>query len=96
MRSNPVGIQTRAVQQGASLKISGEKVWITNGHVSDLVVVVCRTEDGPSMVLVDRERHGYTSRDIDKLGQKEVFSAQLFFDGTEVPADHFLGPRDRG
>lgn len=94
--SNPAAVQTRAVQHGASLRISGEKVWITNGHVSDLVVVVCRTEDGPSMVLVDRERHGYTSRDIDKLGQKEVSSAQLFFDDTEVPADNFLGPPGQG
>lgn len=93
--SNPAAVQTRAVRHGASLRITGEKVWITNGNVSDLVVVVCRTEDGPSMVLVDRE-HGYTSRDIDKLGQKESSSAQLFFDGTEVPADNFIGPPGEG
>lgn len=93
--SNPAAIQTRAVRHGASLKISGEKVWITNGNVSDLVVVVCRTDEGPSMVLVDRG-HGYTSRDIDKLGQKESSSAQLFFDEVEVPAENFIGPPGEG
>lgn len=66
--SNPAAVQTRAVRHGASLRVTGEKVWITNGNVSDLVVVVCRTDEGPSMVLVDRE-HGYSSRDIDKLGR---------------------------
>ena len=93
--SNPAAVQTRAVRHGGSLRISGEKVWITNGNVSDLVVVVCRTEEGPSMVLVDRQ-HGYTSRDIDKLGQKESSSAQLIFDDVEVPADHFIGPPGEG
>lgn len=93
--SNPAAVTTRAVRRGASLVLNGEKVWITNGHVSDLVVVVCRTDDGPSLVLVDRE-HGYVSRDIHKLGQKESSSAQLVFDGIEVPATNLLGPAGSG
>ena len=93
--SNPAAVQTRAVREGHTLRVKGEKVWITNGNISDLVVVVCRTDEGPSMVLVDRE-HGYTSRDIDKLGQKESSSAQLFFDDVQVPADHYIGPPGEG
>lgn len=93
--SNPSEVTTRATRRGARLVLRGEKVWITNGHVSDLVVVVCRTEEGPSMVLVDRA-HGYLSRDIDKLGQKESSSAQLVFDDVEVPASNLLGPPGAG
>lgn len=93
--SNPAAVTTRAARRGASLVLRGEKVWITNGHVSDLVVVVCRTDEGPSLVLVDRA-HGYASRDIHKLGQKESSSAQLTFDDVEVPATNLLGPPGAG
>lgn len=93
--SNPAAVKTRAVRRGESLVLRGEKVWITNGHVSDLVVVVCRTDEGPSLVLVDRA-DGYQSRDIHKLGQKESSSAQLTFDDVGVPATNLLGPPGSG
>lgn len=93
--SNPAEVTMRAVRRGSSLVLRGEKIWITNGHVSDLVVVVCRTDEGPSMVLVDRD-HGYQSRDIHKLGQKESSSAQLSFEDVEVPATNLLGPPGAG
>lgn len=93
--SNPAEMRTRATRHGESFRLKGEKVWITNGHVSDLVVVICMTENGPSMILVDRS-DGYTSLDIDKIGQKEASSAQLFFDDVEVPATNLIGEAGSG
>jgi acyl-CoA dehydrogenase len=93
--SNPAAITARASRHGASLRLHGEKVWITNGNISDLVVVICNVDGAPSMVLVDRE-HGYTSRDIKKLGQKEASSAQLFLDDVEVPASNLVGEPGAG
>lgn len=88
--SNSSAVKTRAVRHGAALKLIGEKTWITNGHVSDVVLVLCRMEDKPTFVLVERSA-GYESHDIHKLGQREASSAQLFFDEIEVPFTSIVG-----
>ncbi|MDR3468017.1 MAG: acyl-CoA/acyl-ACP dehydrogenase [Xanthobacteraceae bacterium] len=90
--SQPGGIRTRAVRDGENWRISGEKCWISNCDVSDLAVVVCRTDDGPSMVLVERA-DGYKSRNFGKLGQKEKSTGQLLFDDVRVPLANLVGQR---
>lgn len=93
--SNPRDVKTRAVKDGDFYRITGEKTWISNGHVSDIAIVVCRTEDhGPgvlSLFLVDRREHGYESRDLPKLGLNAWSTGQLYFDDVKVPAANMIG-----
>ena len=93
--SCPAGIQTRAVRDGGHWRITGEKVWISNADISDFAVVVCRTGDTQSLILVDRA-DGYTSRNFGKLGQREKSTGQLLFDNVRVPSSNLLGAEGEG
>ena len=88
--SQPSGMRTRAVRDGDAWRISGEKIWISNCDVSDLAVVVCKTDEGPTMVLVERA-HGYKSRNFEKLGQREKSTGQLVFDDVRAPLSNLIG-----
>jgi alkylation response protein AidB-like acyl-CoA dehydrogenase len=92
--SNVAEVTCRAKADGDHFIVSGEKTWISNGHYSDFCMVVVRTSDdgarGLSMILVDRQEHGYESRNIDKLGLNSTSTAQLFFDNVRVPAGNMM------
>jgi acyl-CoA dehydrogenase len=81
--SNVAEVTCRAKADGDHYIVNGEKTWISNGHYSDFCMVIVRTSDdgarGLSMILVDRQEHGYESRNIDKLGLNSTSTAQLFF-----------------
>ncbi len=78
-------IRTTALKDGNELVINGQKVFITNGIISDLVIVACKTDPeagakGTSLVLVERGRDGFErGRNLDKLGWKAQDTAELFF-----------------
>lgn len=89
--SNPKEIATRAVRDHAGYRISGSKVWISNGGIADFCVVLARMEDGGMQrILVDRVEHGYTSREISKLGMGGWSTSELFFDDVWVPAENVI------
>jgi len=93
--SNVGEIQTRATRDGDAWVIRGQKLWISNGTLSDCAVVVCRTDDTLSLILADRE-HGYQSRDVAKMGLHAAPTSELFFDDVRVPADYLLGGKGDG
>ncbi len=98
--SNPRNVLTRATPTGrGTLRIVGEKTWISNAHVSDLAVVVCRTSEDPraplSQVLIDREEQGYESTNLRKLGLNTWPTGQLMID-CEVPEDNIIGVEGGG
>jgi acyl-CoA dehydrogenase len=91
-------IKTRAVREGDDYVIHGAKTFITNGHHANLVVVAVKTDaaagaKGVSLVVVETDGlEGFRrGRILEKLGQKTLDTAELFFDGVRVPADHLLG-----
>lgn len=88
--SCPAGIRTRAVRDGDVWRINGEKVWISNADISDIAAVVCRIDDAPSLLLVERS-HGYSSRNFEKLGQREKSTGQLVFEDVKVPLGNLIG-----
>ena len=92
--SNVAEVTCRAKADGDHYIVSGEKTWISNGGYSDFCMVIVRTSDegarGLSMILVDRQEHGYESRNIDKLGLNSTSTAQLFFDKVRVPAGNMM------
>ena len=91
-------IKTSAVRNGDDYAINGSKTFITNGHHANLVVVAVKTDaaagaKGVSLVVVEVDglagfRRG---RILEKLGQKTLDTAELFFDTVRVPAESLLG-----
>jgi alkylation response protein AidB-like acyl-CoA dehydrogenase len=98
--SNPRDIVTRATPTGrGTLRIVGEKTWISNASVADLAIVVCKTSDDPavplSQILVDRYEHGFTTTNLDKLGLKTWPTGQIMLD-CEVPETNIIGAQGAG
>ncbi len=92
------GIRTRAVRDGDGYVINGSKIFISNGYLADLIVVVAKTDAtagarGISLLLVEtRNVEGFrVGRILDKVGQKGQDTCELFFDNVRVPADAVLG-----
>jgi len=92
------GIRTRAVRDGDGYIINGSKIFISNGYLADLIVVVAKTDAtagarGISLLLVEtRNVEGFrVGRILDKVGQKGQDTCELFFDNVRVPAAAVLG-----
>lgn len=91
-------VRTTAVKEGGEYVVSGSKTFITNGLHADLICVVVKTDAqagarGVSLIMVETKglpgfRRG---RLLEKLGQKSLDTAELFFDGVRVPEDNLLG-----
>jgi len=92
-------IQTTALRDGDEYVIDGSKTFISNGQLSDLVVVVARTDPaadpphrGISLLLVERGAPGFErGRKLDKLGLKGQDTSELFFRNCRVPVGNVLG-----
>jgi alkylation response protein AidB-like acyl-CoA dehydrogenase len=93
--SDVSGVRTSARRDGDQFVVNGQKLWISNGEWSDFAIVVCRTEEELSLVLVDRA-DGYTSRNIEKMGLHAASTAELFFDDVRVPQTNILGKPGTG
>ncbi|MCB0895408.1 MAG: acyl-CoA dehydrogenase family protein, partial [Nocardioidaceae bacterium] len=96
------GIRTSAVDQGDHYVLNGAKTFISNGILSDLVIVVCRTDpdaghQGISLLVVERGMAGFDrGRNLDKVGMKAQDTAELFFDDVVVPKENLLGEEGTG
>src|ERR1700692_1270078 len=91
------GIRTRAVREGDDYVISGQKTFISNGQMCDLVIVVVRTTPeggsrGMSLILVEADRPGFRrGKNLEKLGHLSSDTSELFFDDVRVPVGNLLG-----
>ena len=96
------GIRTSAIDKGDHYVLNGTKTFISNGILSDLVIVVCRTDPdaghkGISLLVVERGMKGFErGRNLDKVGMKAQDTAELFFDNVEVPKENLLGEEGSG
>lgn len=95
-------LQTRAVVTDGGWLLNGAKTFITNGHSADLVVVAARTAAGPasrsiSLFVVESDTAGFArGRKLDKVGQPESDTAELFFDDVFVRSSSLIGEAGRG
>jgi alkylation response protein AidB-like acyl-CoA dehydrogenase len=96
------GVRTTAVREGNELVVKGQKTYITNGQLADVVIVVCKTDPkegakGVSLVLVETDRPGFRrGRNLEKLGMKAQDTSELFFDEVRVPPSNLLGEEGQG
>ena len=95
------GVRTRAEKKDGGYVINGSKTFITNGYLSGLVLVVCKTDPaqgakGTSILIVETEGcEGFrVGRVLDKIGMKAQDTSELFFDDVRVPADALLGGQE--
>lgn len=96
------GIRTTAVKSGDDYIINGSKTFITNGGMSDMVIVVAKTDPtkgakGISLFVVDTDTPGFKKGNVlKKMGMKAQDTAELFFEDMRVPASALLGQENKG
>lgn len=92
------GVRTTALRDGDDYVLNGSKIFISNGYLADLIVVVAKTDTGAGakgvslLLLETKNAPGFTvGRILEKLGQKGQDTCELFFDEVRVPAANLLG-----
>jgi len=100
--SDLAAMRTTAVRDGDHWVLNGSKTFITNGYSADLVVVAARTSPekkakGITLFGVETGMAGFgRGRKLDKVGQTESDTAELFFDNVRLPHVNVIGELDRG
>jgi alkylation response protein AidB-like acyl-CoA dehydrogenase len=99
--SDAAAIRTRAVRDGDDYVITGQKVFITNAHVADYLVVSTKTNPeagrhGISLFVVDTKSPGVEIRPMDSIGRRTSLPNEVFFDDVRVPARNLLGAENEG
>ncbi|WP_339102884.1 acyl-CoA dehydrogenase family protein [Haloterrigena salinisoli] len=100
--SNVAGMETRAEKDGDEWVIDGQKMWITNGTVADVAIVMAKTSPerghtGITAFLTPTDVDGYeATRITNKLGIKAQDTAEIVLDDIRVPEENVVGEVDRG
>jgi long-chain-acyl-CoA dehydrogenase len=95
-------IQTRAVRDGDEYVINGQKTWISNGQLADIVILACKTDPsagakGMSFIIVETDREGFArGSNIEKIGLKAQDTSELFFQDVRVPVENRIGEEGEG
>jgi isovaleryl-CoA dehydrogenase len=100
--SDVVSMRLRADRRGDHYILNGTKLWITNGHVADTLVVYAKTRPdagarGITAFLIENSMKGFRpAQRLDKLGMRGSPTSELVFEDCEVPAENVLGAVDDG
>ncbi len=100
--SDLAALRTTAVRDGDDWILNGSKTFITNGYSADLIVVAARTSPekkarGITLFAVEAGMEGFSrGRKLDKVGQPESDTAELFFEDVRVPSANVVGEVDGG
>ncbi len=97
-------IKTSAVRDGDSYIINGQKTFISNGQLCDLVIVACKTNPkadppytGMSLIVVEDKTPGFEKgKKLEKIGMKAQDTSELYFSDCKVPAKNLLGQEGEG
>ncbi len=100
--SDVVSMKLRAERRGDRWVLNGTKLWITNAHYAETMVVYAKTEPdaGPKGItafIVERDFKGFRpAQKLDKLGMRGSPTSELVFEDCEVPAENVLGHLNGG
>lgn len=96
-------VRTSAVLDGDDYVINGSKIFITNGYLCDMAIVVCKTGNNDkgsanlSLIMVEADRAGFSKgKPLNKIGMKGQDTCELFFDNVRVPKENLLGLEGMG
>jgi len=94
--------RTRAVRDGDQWVINGQKSFITNGSIADVLVIAAKTDPdkgtrGISSFIIEKGTPGFQlGRDEKKMGLKGSVTSELFFENCRIPAENLLGTENKG
>ncbi len=100
--SDAAAIQTRAIRRGTDWVLNGFKVFVTQGSVAGVYVVMARTNPqsghrGISAFIVDRDAPGRRAgKKEDKLGVRASDTAEVIFEDCTITADSLIAPEGEG
>ncbi|MGE0153732.1 MAG: acyl-CoA dehydrogenase family protein [Reyranellaceae bacterium] len=98
--SDVANLKTTARREGDHYVVNGQKMFITSGVRADYFTVAVRTGGpgmgGVSLLLIERDRPGFSRTKLRKMGWWASDTAQLFFDDVKVPVDNLIGPENAG
>lgn len=100
--SDLAAIQTTAKRDGDSYVLNGSKTFISNGHLSDLVVVAAKTDNAPdnphrsvTLFVVESTSPGFVrGKRLKKMGMASQDTSEMHFEDCRIPAANRLGPED--
>ncbi|MCH7705525.1 MAG: acyl-CoA dehydrogenase family protein [Chloroflexi bacterium] len=99
--SDLASLQTKAVVDGDDYIINGTKIWTSNAHRADWIILLARTDQdapkhrGITMLLLDMKTPGVEIRPIINMAGVHGFN-QIFFDNVRVPKRNLVGEENRG
>ncbi|HZU68925.1 MAG TPA: acyl-CoA dehydrogenase family protein [Ktedonobacteraceae bacterium] len=100
--SDLAAVRTTAIRHRDTYILNGQKTFITNGILSDIVIVVAKTQPelghkGISLIVVERGMEGFNrGRNLEKMGLKAQDTAELSFEDLHVSVDNVLGEEGKG
>jgi len=100
--SDAAAIKTKAVKKGDRWLLNGSKLFITNGSLAEIVVVMAVTDpkkgrDGISAFILEKGMKGFSpGKKEDKLGIRAADTSELIFEDVEVPAENLVGEEGKG
>jgi alkylation response protein AidB-like acyl-CoA dehydrogenase len=95
--SDSFNLRTRAHLDGNEWVVNGEKLWITNGSIADVISVFARTEKGISGYVVETNLPGFSAGPPEKkMGIRGSVTAPITFDNVRVPKENIIGDDGRG
>src|SRR3954452_3235810 len=100
--SDVVAMKLRAERRGDHHVLNGTKMWITNAHYAETLVVYAKTDPaagprGITAFLIEKGFKGFRpAQKLDKLGMRGSPTSELVFEDCEVPAENVLGQVDEG
>jgi alkylation response protein AidB-like acyl-CoA dehydrogenase len=100
--SDAANIQTKARKEGNEYVLNGAKMFITNGSICDVLVVIAQLTTGEGFkgataFLVEKGSHGFKAmRELDKMGNRSSPTAELVFEDCRIPAENLLGEEGKG
>jgi alkylation response protein AidB-like acyl-CoA dehydrogenase len=95
--SDSFNLKTKARLEGDEWVINGEKLWITNGAIADVLSVFARTERGISAFVVETKTPGFSAGPKEKkMGIRGSMTNALTFDNVRIPKSNLIGNDGRG
>jgi alkylation response protein AidB-like acyl-CoA dehydrogenase len=95
--SDSFNLRTKAHRDGDDWVINGEKIWITNAPIADVVSVFARTERGITGFAVESKTPGFKSGVHEKkMGIRGSATSTITFDNVRVPKENIIGDDGRG